>query len=55
MLSSPTGLSLSLPLAFSHSVSVMLAPWPKIVLSAVLTPAGSDNVAAFIKHSTGGA
>jgi len=50
MLNSPTGRSL--PLAFSHSVSIMLVPWPKVVLSAARTPAGIDNVAAFIKRLT---
>lgn len=40
----------SLSLSLSHSVSIMLAPWPKIVWSAVLTPAGGDNVVAYIKH-----
>lgn len=37
MLSSPAGLSLPLPLTFSHSVSIMLARRSQTVLSAVLT------------------
>lgn len=34
----------------SLSVSIMLAPWPKIVLSAGWTQASSDSMAAFIGH-----